>query len=74
MTQSIIYSSTIGLSDVALVLSDSTVKITAKQQFLRIYQGTGVNLAFFDSAQAGLDWLKEQGLDCPQSDILSQLA
>ena len=63
-----------GLSDVALVLSNSLVQKSAEAQFLKIYTPSGANFRLFEHEQEALDWLQQQGLRCDNTEILRKLA
>jgi hypothetical protein len=63
-----------GLTEVAFVLSDSTVPNSAKEQFLRVYQPSGLNVQLFQNEQTALQWLIQQGLHCDKPAILPKFA
>ena len=63
-----------GLLAVAMVISNSIVQNTTRAQFEYVYQDAPVRMAFFSSAEQGLDWLIAQGFHADREAILAQIA
>ncbi|KXI28060.1 hypothetical protein [Paraglaciecola hydrolytica] len=63
-----------GLTDVAIVLSNSSVQTSTEAQFLNVYKSSGLNLRTFQCDTAALAWLIQQGLRCDDGKILRNLA
>jgi hypothetical protein len=62
-----------GLTDVALIMKEATVKSIAESQFKRVYQNSGVQMQFFNKQSDAIDWLTMQGLRCHNSNNSGQL-
>ncbi|RDV26780.1 hypothetical protein DXV75_07270 [Alteromonas aestuariivivens] len=51
----------LGLTHVALNLTNSTVQLSSIMQSQRLYRGTSISLNTFSHQQEAMDWLKTQG-------------
>ncbi len=51
--------SSVGLSHVALVLGESTVRTTTKAQLDNVYQGLNVHYECFDTLEEAMKWLQQ---------------
>ena len=58
-----------GLSHVAVVMCKSEVKTTAKLQMKRLYRNLPAELAFFDTLNEAIDWVKQQGYRCERESV-----
>ncbi|MCP9478424.1 hypothetical protein NNA33_10900 [Marisediminitalea aggregata] len=58
-----------GLSHVAVVMCKSEVKTTAKLQMKRLYRNLPAELAFFDTLNEAIDWVKQQGYRCERKSV-----
>lgn len=58
-----------GLSHVAVVMCKSEVKTTAKLQMKRLYRNLSAELAFFDTLNEAIDWVKQQGYRCERESV-----
>lgn len=74
ISQTVLESCQRGLSHVALIVSDSSIRAIARAQFMRIYPSSGLIVQYFDNQQEALDWLILQGLYCDKAEITQTLA
>lgn len=74
ISQTVLESCQRGLSHVALIVSDSSIRAIARAQFMRIYPSSGLIVQYFDNPQEALDWLILQGLYCDKAEITQTLA
>lgn len=58
-----------GLSHIAVVMCKSEVKTTAKLQMKRLYRNLPAELAFFDTLNEAIDWVKQQGYRCERESV-----
>ena len=58
-----------GLGHVAVVMCKSEVKTTAKLQMKRLYRNLPAELAFFDTLNEAIDWVKQQGYRCERESV-----
>lgn len=58
-----------GLSHIAVVMCKSEVKTTAKLQMKRLYRNLPAELAFFDTLNEAIDWVKQQGYRCERKSV-----
>ena len=58
-----------GLGHVAVVMCKSEVKTTAKLQMKRLYRNLSAELAFFDTLNEAIDWVKQQGYRCERESV-----
>ena len=58
-----------GLSHVAVVMCKSEVKTTPKLQMKRLYRNLPAELAFFDTLNEAIDWVKQQGYRCERESV-----
>lgn len=56
---------TLGLSALAIVITDSDVSTTIKRQLHQVYQQAGIEHAFLDSIEEGVSWLSQKGFNLP---------
>jgi hypothetical protein len=74
ISQTVLESCQRGLSHVALIVSDSSVRAIARAQFMKIYPPSGLIVQFFEHQQPALEWLTLQGFFCDKTEINQALA
>ncbi|GAB2694453.1 hypothetical protein [Aliiglaciecola aliphaticivorans] len=60
-----------GITSIAVVILNSDVSNTIKQQLSSGYRAMDVNYAFFDSIDEAVEWLESQGIDLDPVEIKS---
>lgn len=58
-----------GMLALALVICDSDIIFTIKQQMSACYDQAGLNYAFFDDIASAADWLEELGVDVERDNV-----
>jgi hypothetical protein len=74
IAQTVLESCQRGLSHVALIVSDSSIRAIARAQFMKIYPSSGLIVQYFDNQQEALDWLILQGLYCDKTELTQKRA
>ena len=64
----------LGLTHIAVVLSDSTAKATTKVQLKRTYKGLSIEFKFVELFEEAIEWLSEHRFNIEPEDISSHLA
>jgi hypothetical protein len=58
-----------GLRCVAILFNDSTVKMSTKEQFTKVYANSGLDVGFFTHLSDATEWLINQDIQCEQEQI-----
>ena len=64
----------LGLTHIAVVLSDSTAKATTKAQLKRTYKGLNIEVTFVELIEEAVEWLSEHRFSIDPDGISSHLA
>ncbi|MEC7283812.1 MAG: hypothetical protein VXW48_09355 [Pseudomonadota bacterium] len=59
----------IGLTHVALVMGESSVRATTQAQLKRVYRDTNIDYIFVDSIEDAVDWLSSKGFSVDKDGI-----
>ena len=59
----------IGLTHVALVMGESSVRTTTQAQLKRVYRDTNIDYIFVDSIEDAVDWLSSKGFSVDKDGI-----
>ncbi len=59
----------IGLTHVALVMGESSVRATTQAQLKRVYRDTNIEYVFVDSVEDAVEWLSSKGFTVDQEGI-----